>query len=115
MPQVSKAGPEPGAAQFTPKAGYTQAFTANGPQFKVLVSFTETQPFGPQRPEQLTSDFYTAITPTVADRDRFEQAVLTRYGQPVRSAKGVSASWCNAGTLNSPGVYLCAPNSPNLL
>ena len=81
----------------------------------MLVTFTESYPFNPQRPEQLTSVFYTAITPTVADRDRFEQTVLTKYGQPVRYAKGISASWCNTGTLNSPGVYVCAPNSPNLL
>ncbi len=115
VPQVSKAGPEPGDARFTPKARYTQAFSANGPQFKVLVTFTESYPFNPQRPEQLTGIFYTAITPTVADRDRFEQAVLTKYGEPVRYSKGVSAAWCNVGTLNSPGVYICAPNSPNLL
>jgi hypothetical protein len=115
VPQVSKAGSEPGDAQFTPKARYTQAFSASGPQFKVLVTFTESYPFNPQRPEQLTSVFYTAIASTVADRDRFEQAVLTKYGQPVRYAKGVSASWCSTGTLNSSGVYICAPNSPNLL
>ena len=115
VPQVSKAEPEPGDAQFTPKARYTQAFSASGPQFKVIVTFTESYPFNAQRPEQLTSVFYTTITPTVADRDRFEQAVLAKYGQPVRYAKGSSASWCNVGTLNSPGVYLCAPNAPNLL
>ena len=44
----------------------------------------------------------------------FLAAVLATYGHPVRSAKG-SASWCNVGTLNSSGVYICAPNSPNLL
>ena len=115
VPQVSKAAPESGTAQFTPKARYIQEFSANGPQFKVLVTFTESYPYDPQRPEQLTSVFYTAITPTAADRDRFEQAVLTKYGQPVRYAKGGFASWCNVGTLNSPGVYICAPNSPNLL
>ena len=109
VPQVSKTKPKPGDAQFTPKARYTQAFSANDPQFKVLVTSTERYPFNPQHPEQLTGVFYTAITPTVADRDRFEQAVLAKYGEPIRYSKGLSAAWCNVGTLNSPSVYICAP------
>ena len=115
VPRVSKSAFEPGQPQFTPTARYTQAFSANGPQFKVLVTFMESYPYNPQHPEQLTSIFYTAMTPTAADRARFEQSVLTKYGQPVRYVKGDSAAWCNVGTLNSPGGYICAPNSPNLL
>ncbi len=97
VPQVSKAAPDPGTAQFKPKARYIQAFSANGPQFKVLVTFIESYPYDPQRLEQLTSVFYTAIRPADTVRQRRLR------------------SWCNVGTLNSPGVYLCAPNSPNLL
>ena len=45
-----------------------------------MLVFTETYPFDPQRPEQLSSIFYTAATPTSTDRDQFEQAALAKYG-----------------------------------
>ncbi len=115
VPQVTILAPAHGAPQFTPTARFTGNLTANGPKFSVLMTFTETYPFDPQRPEQLTGIFYTASLTTAADRENFEQAVLSKYGPPVRSTKGVGAGWCNIGILNGPTGYVCAPDVPNLV
>ncbi len=109
VPQVTILAPAHGAPQFTPTARFTGNLTANGPKFSVLMTFTETYPFDPQRPEQLTGIFYTASLTTVADQENFEQAVLSKYGPPVRSTKGVGAGWCNIGIPNGPTGYVCAP------
>ncbi len=68
IPQVSKTSFERGTPQFTPTARFTSGFSANGTKFNVMLVFTETYPFDPQRPEQLSSIFYTAATPTYGPR-----------------------------------------------
>ena len=80
-----------------------------------MLVFTESYPFDPQQPERLSSVFYTAVTPTQADRDRFEQAALAKYGTPVAYQKGIGARWCNLGSAAGPDNYTCAPDAPNLV
>lgn len=113
-PNATILAPEPGVPQFTPSAHYTGTFLAEAPRFKVLLTFTETYPFDPQRPEQLTTINYTANTPTAADRDTFEKAVLSKYGQPVSYTQGLGGAWCNVGTPNGPNHFICAPDVPTL-
>ena len=64
---------------------------------------------------QLTSIFYTAETQTTADRQRFEQAALSKYGAPVTYSPGVGGKWCNRGEANPAGQYVCFPDAPNLV
>ncbi len=115
VPQATKTELQPGAPQFTPNAKFTSGFSVNGPKFSVLLVFTETYPFDPQRPEQLSSIFYTAKTPTDADRTQFEQAALAKYGTPASYTKGVGARWCELGQVTGPNAVVCADNTPNLV
>ena len=115
VPQATKTEFQPGAPQFTPTAKFTSGFSVNGPKFSVLLVFTETYPYDPQRPEQLSGIFYTAKTPTEADRAQFEQAALAKYGTPASYTKGVGARWCDVGQVTGPNAVLCADNMPNLV
>jgi len=109
VPQVTKSTFQHGTPQFTPTAQFIGGFSAKAPLFHVMLVFTETYPFDPQKPEQLTSIFYTAETQTTADRQRFEQAALAKYGAPVTYSAGVGGKWCNRGEANAAGQYVCFP------
>ena len=115
VPAISKSTFQPGTPQFTSTAHFTSGFSARASNFNVMLVFTESYPFDPQKPERLNSIFYTAITPTQADRDRFEQAALAKYGPPVAYQKGIGGRWCNVGTAAAPGNYVCSPDAPNLV
>ena len=115
VPSISKGTFQTGSPQFTPTAHFTSGFSARASNFNVLLVFTESYPFDPQNPERLSSIFYTAVTPTQTDRDRFEQQALTKYGPPVSYQKGIGARWCNQGTAAGPGNYVCTPDAPNLV
>ena len=115
VPQATSLPPTKGVPQFTPNIKFTSTVLANGPNFNILMNFVESYPLDPQRPEQLAGIFYTANLPTAADRERFEQAVLAKYGPPVRYTKSIGAGWCNVGTLTGPNQYVCAPDVPNLV
>ncbi len=111
---IQPAYPMPSAAQFTPGQKYTSAALYGTDRFKALLSFTESYPFDPTRPEQLTSINYQAETPTEADRQQLRDSIMTKYGQPYRETKGVSALWCNKGISLGSGPVACAPDVPNL-
>lgn len=87
-------------------------YTTN--RFRTLLSFTETYPFDPARPQQLTSINYEAVTPTDADRQKFRDSILAKYGQPYREVKAQSALWCNKGVSLGSGPLACAPDVPAL-
>ena len=114
IPGIQPAYPSPGDAQFTPGKKYTTAALYSTARFKTLLSFTESYPFNPSRPEQLTSINYEAVTPTEADRQQFRDSILTKYGQPYREVKAVSALWCNKGISLGSGPLACAPDVPAL-
>ncbi len=114
IPGIQPAYPMPSDAQFTPSQKYTSAALYTTNRFKTLLSFTETYPFDPARPEQLTWINYEAVTPTEADRQQFRDSILTKYGQPYREVKAVSALWCNKGTSLGSGPLACAPDVPTL-
>ena len=115
VPLAIKTEFQHGAPQFTPTAKFTSGFSVNGLKFSVLLVFTETYPFDPQRPELLSSIFYTAKVPTDADRAQVEQAALSKYGPPASYTKGVGARWCNLGQVVGPNSVVCADNMPNLV
>ena len=115
VPQATKTAFEHGTPQFTPTARFTSGFSVHGPKFSLLLVFTETYPYDPQRPELLSSIFYTAVTPTEADRNQFEQAALAKYGPPASYTKGVGGRWCNVGQVVGPNTVVCAENTPNLV
>ena len=115
VPQATKTPFERGTPQFTPTARFTSGFSVNGPKFTVLLTFVESYPFDPQKPEQLSAVFYTANTPAAADRAQFEQAALTKYGTPASYTKGVAATWCNQGQVVGPNAVVCAPDTPTLV
>lgn len=104
----------PADAQFTPGGKYTSAVSRGTNQFSVLLNFAETYPYDPARPEQLTGIFYTPVTPTEADRQQFRESVLSKYGQPYREVRGISAVWCNKGVSLGSGPLACAPDAPSL-
>ena len=115
VPQATKTAFEHGSPQFTPTAQFTSGFSVNGPKFSILLVFTETYPYDIERPEQLSSIFYTANTTTAADRAQFEQAALSKYGPPASYTKGVAARWCDRGQVVGPNAVVCAENTPNLV
>ncbi len=82
IPGIQPAYPMPSDAQFTPGQKYTNAALYTTNRFRTLLTFTETYPFDPARPEQLTSINYEAVTPTDADRQQFRDSIMTKYGQP---------------------------------
>lgn len=114
FPAMQKGYPMPADAQFTPGRKYTSAVSRSTDQFTVLLNSAETYPYDPTRPEQLTGIFYTPVTPSEADRQRFREAVLSKYGQPYREVKGISAAWCNKGVSLGSGPLACAPDTANL-
>lgn len=113
-PAIAKPDFMPGQAQFTPGKQYRDAVVIHTDRFKLFLQFTETYPFQPDKPEQLTSIDYTPITATEADLRQFHDAVLAKYGEPYRETRGVSALWCNKGTSLGYGVVSCAPDLPTL-
>ena len=51
IPGIQPAYPSPSDAQFTLNQHYTSAAAYSTDRFKALLSFTETYPFDPSRPE----------------------------------------------------------------
>lgn len=114
IPGIQPAYPSPGDAQFTPGKRYTTVALYTTARFKTLLTFTESYPFDPTRPEQLTTINYQAVAPTEADRQQFRDSILTKYGQPYRETKAVSALWCNKGVSLGSGPLACALDVPVL-
>lgn len=101
----------PSDAQFTPGRKYTNAplYTTN--RFRTLLTFTETYPFDPARPEPAHVDQLRGGDP---NRQQFRDSILTKYGQPYREVKALSALWCNKVTSLGSGPLACAPDVPTL-
>ncbi len=114
IPGIQPAYPSTTDAQLTPGKKYTSVALYSSARFRALLTFTETYPFDPVRPEQLTSINYQAVAPTEADRQQFRDAILTKYGPPYREVKAVAALWCNKGISLGSGPLACAPDVPNL-
>lgn len=114
IPGIQPAYPNPADAQFTPGHKYTSAALYSSARFKTLLTFTETYPFDATRPEQLTTINYEAVASTDADRQQFRDSIMTKYGQPYREVKGLSALWCDKGTSLGSGPVACAPDVPVL-
>lgn len=114
IPEIDSTYLSPSDALLTPGKKYTNAALYASHRFRALLTFTETYPFDPARPEQLTSINYEAENRTAADRQQFRDSILAKYGTPYRDVEGLSALWCNKGVSFGSDPLACAPNVPNL-
>lgn len=82
---------------------YTASIDVYGlSQFKRLsLLFLESYPFDPKHPESLVSIEYEPQLNTKADTEAFIQAVVQKYGEPLRQIFNDDSRWTN-------GVHWCA-------
>jgi hypothetical protein len=84
------------AAQFAAKRKYVSAMVVEDHRLTLHLTFTESYPFDPARPEALTEISYTPQAESDADKQALTKLVREKYGPPAPVALAGNY-WCSQG------------------